>query len=218
MDIVEHINQLASHEDEYSLKSQQQLLLSYLQELQHLESRLWGIVIKELENGEELVLENANHLLYLVRNNGEEMKDFLQTKEVREFIEELKELREDFLYLKKKIKEKNRLKSLVNLYTLKLVTKNSYPKLEEIFLLEKQLNEVIEVQDRELMELIVDISYLENLTGKEKVEGFIEGIKRIRKILSGHLEHHELWDRERMEFSNASNIISALIVRVKESI
>ena len=219
MDIVEHVNQVFSYEDENSLKKQQELLLSYLYELQNLEARLWGVIIKEIENGEELALESANHLLYLVRNNEEDnLKDFFEQKDVKDFMSELKELRKDFIYLKKKIKDKNRLKSLVNSYTLKLVNKQSYPKLEEIFILEKQLNQVIEVQDRDLMQVIVEISFLQDVSRQQKVEGFMEAVKKIRKILSGHMEHHELWDMQRQDYSNASNILNALIVRVRQSI
>lgn len=218
MDLVEHANQVALNEHHVSLKRQQELLLSYLYELQHIEARLWGVIVKELKNGEEVVLEDANHLIYLSKHDIDEIEEFLKNKEVRDFLNDLKELREDFVYLKRKIREKDKLKTLVNSYTLKLVSKKSYPRLEEVFLLEKQLNQVLEVQDQELMQLIVDISYLHGSPEHIKIEGFIDGLKRIRQTLSGHLEHHELWERERMEYSNSSNIIHALIVRVKESL
>lgn len=218
MDLVEHANQVASNQDLTSLKRQQELLLSYLYELQHLEAKLWGVFVTELKNGEEIVLEDANHLIYLMQHDIDEIEDFLHKKEVHEFIADLKELQEDFLYLKRKISDKDKLKNLVNSYTLKLVNKKSYPQLEDIFVLEKQLNQVIEMQDFELMQLIVEISDLEGLSDEQRVEGFIEGLRRIRQILSGHLEHHDLWERERLEYSNASNIIHSLIVRVKESL
>ena len=218
VDIVEHANQVALNEEDTSLKKQQELLVSYLYELQHLEARLWGVIIKELENGEEMVLEDANHLIYLAKHDVDELEEFLKKKEVQDFLKDLKDLREDFLYLKKKIKEKDKLKTLVNSYTLKLVNKKSYPHLEEVFLLEKQLNQVIEVQDKELMQLIVDISHLEDVSEDEKIQAFIDGLKRIRETLSGHLEHHDLWEKEREEYSNTSNIIHALIVRIKNSL
>lgn len=192
------------------LNIMQEKLLHYLEELKALESKLWGFTIQQLVSGEEEVLENTNHLIYKLQNkNHQELKEELKNKEIEEFLEHIKELKEDFTYLKKKVHQENVLKNLITNYTIKLVDKKTYPKLQEIFLLEKQLNEVLEVQEEAFNILLKDVNQIK-LKEFEKEELFIETLKKIRNILAGHMDHHDLWEEERQGFSNTSNIILSL--------
>jgi hypothetical protein len=190
-------------------------LLLFLENLKQLESKLWGVTIQNLSNGEEVVLEDANHLIYLIsRDNTESLKKVLKSKEIKEFTKDIENLREDFLILKKQIKRKENLKNLISNYSIRLVSEENYSKLEKVFLLEKQLNEVIAKQDEELNNLLKNISQIKfPIENKEKL--FLDSLVKMRKILSGHMDHHSLWEEEKQGFSNTSNIISSLIKEVK---
>ncbi len=191
-------------------------LLLFLENLKQLETRLWGVTIQNLSNGEEIVLEDANHLIYLVsRDKDEKLKLILKSKEISEFISDIENLREDFLVLKKQIKRKENLKNLISNYTIKLVSEENYSKLEQIFLLEKQLNEVIDKQEEELNKLLKNVSYIKFPEANSKEKLFLDSLIKIRDILSGHLDHHSLWDEERQGFSNTSNIIHSLIKTIE---
>lgn len=192
-------------------------LLIYLKTLKELESKLWGITLVNVSHDEDKLLENANHLIQVFsKNNIHDLKKIYSFKEVKEFISEISKLREDFVYLKKQIKESDRLKNLITEYTIKLVSERNFSKLEKIFILEKQLYDVIEVQDKNFSELFADISKIKNISDETKIEIFMESLKRTRGILAGHMDFHALWEEERTGFSNTSNIIHSLIKTVSE--
>lgn len=193
-------------------KSDKENLLEFLKKLKALESKLWGITISEIAGEEEKLLEDANHIIQVFsKNDVGDMKKVLSFKEVNEFINEVQELREDFKYFKRLIKEQDRLKNHITKYTIKLVTHRNFQKLEKIFLLEKQLYEVIDKQDFEFEELFKNFSKIRNISKEKKVESFIEVLKKIRTIFAGHMDHHSLWEEERLGFSNTSNILHSLI-------
>jgi len=192
-------------------------LLIYLKTLKELESKLWGITLVNVSHDEDKLLEDANHLIQVFsKNNIHDLKKIYSFKEVKEFISEISKLREDFVYLKKQIKESDRLKNLITEYTIKLVSERNFSKLEKIFILEKQLYDVIEVQDRNFSELFADISKIKNISDETKIEIFMESLKRTRGILAGHMDFHSLWEEERTGFSNTSNIIHSLIKTVSD--
>lgn len=197
----------------------QRELLNFLKHLKELESRLWGVTLNHLVNGEEEILEDTNHLIHKLQNtNHEELKEFLKNKEFEDFTKHIKKLKEDFTILKNKIYQQNKLKNLITAYTLKLVDKKTYPKLEEIFLLEKQLHKTLENQEEGFNEILKDIYSVDlQKNNINKEEMFLEKLKEIRKILAGHLDHHSLWEEERQGFSNTSNILTALHKLIKES-
>ncbi|MCA9495632.1 MAG: hypothetical protein KC589_01715, partial [Nanoarchaeota archaeon] len=61
-------------------------LLKYLKSLKELEAKLWGIDLIHLSEGEERVLEDANHLVYLVsRDEYSKLKDILDLKDTNNF-------------------------------------------------------------------------------------------------------------------------------------
>lgn len=193
-------------------------LLKYLENLKNLESRLWGVTIKTISNGEDRVLEDANHLIYLIsRNKHDTLKKILKTKSINDFIKNIKNLREDFWVLRKQIKQKNHLRNLISNYTIKLVNEENYIKLEKIFLLEKQLHEVIEKQEDEINRILVEVNTIK-APQETKIETYISALINLRTILSGHMDHHSLWEEERYGYSNTSNILHALIKEVKEDI
>ena len=192
-------------------------LLIYLKTLKELESKLWGITLVNVSHDEDKLLEDANHLIQVFsKNNIHDLKKIYSFKEVKEFISEISKLREDFVYLKKQIKESDRLKNLITEYTIKLVSERNFSKLEKIFILEKQLYDVIEVQDKNFSELFADISKIRNISDETKIEIFMESLKRTRGILAGHMDFHALWEEERTGFSNTSNIIHSLIKTVSD--
>jgi len=195
-------------------------LLSYLNELKILEANLWGINIIQLQNTNEEVLEDTNHLIYLIskEKHHPKLKEILIKKEIKEFTEEIKKLKEDFNHLKKKIKEKNQLKNLISNFTIKIVEPQNYSKMKNIFLLEKKLYEIIEEQDKELEELFKEINHIKLNNKEEKVEHFIKTLKNIRTILAGHQDIHHLWNKERIGYSDTSNILYELTKIVKENI
>lgn len=194
-------------------------LLEFLYELYQQEARLWGTTIETLATGEERVLEDTNHLLYLyAHGNHDTLESMLEQKELKDFLTDLKALKKDFQQLKKQVKERNELKNLISSYSIKLVDERNYLKLQKIFLLEKQLHLVLERQDEELSTLLKDTKALNISTEHEKKEHFLGSLKRLRSILAGHLDHHELWEEERQGYSNTSNIITALIREIREDV
>lgn len=198
---------------------EKELLVEKLKELKRLEAKLWGVSVNELANGEEEVLEDANHLIYLFNSNEDEkLSEILEKKDVKDFLNDLRNLKNQFVLLKKEIKKKEELRNLITNYTIKLVDKKTYSKMEKIFILEKQLYEVIEKQETELEEIYSHFSKIKvDINGKEK-RVFLGSLKKIRKILAGHLEHHSLWEDERRGYSNTSNILNSLIKVVNESL
>ncbi len=198
-------------------KERKKSLLEYLEKLQQTEARLWGVTIKTVSNSEDRVLEDTNHLIYLINNDKSKLKKILNSKDVKTFRRDLKNLREDFLFLKRQIKRKDALKNLISNYTIKLVNEENYPKLENIFLLEKQLHEVIDKQNIELSEILKEVSSIK-IPENSKVDIFISSLLLLRKILSGHMDHHSLWEEEMQGYSNTSNIIHAIIKEVNSDI
>ena len=197
-------------------KNNQEELLVFLKKLRQLESRLWGVTINELANGEEIVLEDTNHLIYLLTHQKHnELKAVLRLQEVRDFKKALQHLHDDFTLLRKQVRDGNKLRVLISSFTIKLVDKRNFARLEEIFLLEKQLDEVLERQELELRHLLNQASKMRSLPEEERLATFMDSLYKIRKILAGHLEHHNLWEEEREGFSNASNIILSLIKAVE---
>jgi hypothetical protein len=198
-----------------SFEEEKENLLVQLHKLKEIEAKLWGVTLKHLENGEEHILEQSNHLIYLISHGKiNTLIKILEDKNYKEFKKDLKNLRNDFKYLIKEIKIKDNLQNSIANFTIKLVDHNIYSKLEEIFLLEKQLYDVVELQDIELKKLIKDYSKLKIDTINKK-EVFMASLKDLRRILAGHLDHHELWNEEKMGFSNTSNILNSLIKIVK---
>lgn len=193
-------------------------LLNFLRDLQSLEAKLWGVNIIHLKNGEENILEDSNHLIYaLSRNKSKELTQLVKRKDTQEFLEELTSLRDDFLQLKRKIEDKSRLKFLISNYTIKSVNSENYDHLEKVFLLEKQLYEVLARQDEEFQKLFDSTNDLRiKKHDDDTTEYFIDALKRIRTILAGHLDTHDLWDEERQGYSNLSNIIHALLKEISK--
>ncbi|MCA9497520.1 MAG: hypothetical protein KC589_11360, partial [Nanoarchaeota archaeon] len=176
------------------------------------EAKLWGIDLIHLSEGEERVLEDANHLVYLVsRDEYSKLKDILDLKDTNNFLKDLENLRKDFFYFKKKVKERDNLKNLITKFTIKQVNHNNYQKLENIFLLEKQLYEVLEYQEQEFVKLFSDLPKMKLVSEEDKIKEFIFALKKIRDILSGHMDFYSIWEEERAGYSNSSNIIHSLI-------
>lgn len=216
MGLVAKTMQFLSGKEEKK-KTPKENLLIYLKTLKELESRLWGITLVQVSHEEDKLLEDANHLIQVFSKNSiTDLHKIYKFKEVKEFVLEITKLREDFVYLKKQIKESDRLKNLITEYTIKLVSERNFSKLEKIFLLEKQLYDVIEIQDKNFSELFADISKIKNVSEETKIEVFMSSLKKTREILAGHMDFHSLWEEERMGFSNSSNIIHSLIKEVSD--
>ncbi len=191
-------------------------LLIFLNELKELESSFWGVNIIHIKNNEEKIIEDSNHLIYIIsRNDNENLVKILQKKDVKDFFVDLNNLFEDFKTLKRKIHQRDKLKNLITKLSIKLVDKNHYKDLENIFILEKQLYNVLDRQDLEFKNALYQTSKLKiNIDNNSKVDKFIEILKNIRNILGGNLEFHNLWEEERAGYSNSSNIIYSLIKSV----
>lgn len=203
---------------EPSIQEEKKYLIKYLKELKALEAKLWGVTINHLSNDQEQVLEDANHLIYLIsKEKIEELSEILSLKEVSDFTNDIRNLKNDFVYLKKQITKKEKLKNLIASYTIKLVDKKTYSSLEPIFLLEKQLYEVLEKQEEELETLTKEINSIKIDVNGKKIDLFLESLNKIRKILAGHMDHHSLWEEEKEGYSNVSNILTALIREVESS-
>lgn len=210
----EFFKRIKTNDDESSDKEK---LLDFLKRLKSLESKLWGTTINNIAGEEEKLLEDANHILQVfTKNDISDIKKIFKFKEVNEFITETDKLREDFNYFKKMIKEEDRLKNLITKYTIKLVSHRNFKKLEKIFILEKQLYNVIERQDAEFQVLFSDFCKIKSVSKENQADKFIEALRDIRKILAGHMDYHSLWEDERYGFSNTSNILHSLIKTVDE--
>jgi len=192
-------------------------LIKFLKELKELESKLWGVTLRHLQTGEEEVLEDTNHLIYLIsRDNHQKLKTLLNSSKLKDFRKSLNNLKSDFLYLKRKIRKKDTLKNLISNFTIKLVDKENYMEMESIFLLEKNLYDVLDFQENELNELMDNLKLVKNFeTNEEKLNLFIDSLKELRGILAGNQDLHNLWSEDRYGFSNTSNIINELINMVK---
>lgn len=204
--------------NEEAKKDPQQSLLDFLKDLERVESKLWGVNISELSNGEERILEDTNHLIYLIsrENKHKELKAVLRLKDVDEFIKEVRKLKEDFQMLKKLVREENQLKLLITNYTIKLVNERNFTKLQRIFLLEKELNEIIERQEAEFEVILSESSKVKVDTEDERVEKFLESLYRLRKVLAGHLDVHGIWEEERSGYSRTSRIITEMRTEIQK--
>lgn len=194
-------------------------LLKYLFELKELEAKLWGVYINHLKNGEEEILEDTNHLIHLIsRKKEDDLKQILELKQVNDFIKDLKNLKNDFLYFKKKIHYRNELKNAISNFTIKLVEPNNFGTLENIFLLEKKLYDLLDEQEEAINEILKDVSKLRIETEEQKINLFLISLKKIRDILAGHKDLDYLFEKERLGFSTTSNIINSLIKMVKSNL
>ncbi len=202
-------------ENEKSFEEEKEILLKHLKKLKELEAKLWGITLKHLENGEEQILEDSNHIIHLVNHKKiTELETILINKNTIQFKKDLLNLKEDFKILKKELKNKEGIKNSIANYTIKLVNHNIYSKLEEIFILEKQLYDVIEKQDEELNMFIQTFSKIK-IEENKKIENFVNSLRNTRNILAGHLDHHSFWEEEKKGYSNTSNILNSLEKIVK---
>ena len=180
-----------------------------------LESQLWGIQLKQLIHEQEETLEEVNHIIYKFNSlNEEEMKDYLKSKEVEHVFTQIAIIFEDFRHLKKQITRKEVFKNTLNSLTLLLMSEETYQLFEDIFLFEKQLQEVLLWQEEEFKSLFQHTKDLKNLSDSEKSDHLYENIRKIREILAGNLDHHQLWESEMQGFSNCSNILHSIKARV----
>ncbi len=201
------------------LEQERDKILKFLYDIQALESKLWGVIIKDINANEEKVLEDSNHLIYLYsRGKHQDLHKILKKKDFKAFLKDLNDLKKDFNLLKKTIKDKDRLKLLLSNFTIKLVDARNYDKFKDVFLLERMLYDVLDNQDDELAVIIGDISKMKVDTDDEKFDVFLQSLKNIREILAGHIETHNLFEDERGGFSNVSNIIYALIKIFKQDL
>ncbi len=216
MGILERTVQFFKDTNNTNFKEEKTKLIKFLKELKSIEANLWGVNIVHLQNGEEEVLEDTNHLIYLIsrENQNKKLNDILNLKEIKQFFKDMENLKSDFSYLKKKIKNKNKLKNLISNFTIKLVDPENYMKMENVFLLERKLYEIIDMQDEELNNLFKNINKIK-INDDEKTEAFLDSLKKIRTILAGHQDLHEMWNNERIGFSDTSNIIHELLRIVK---
>jgi len=191
-------------------------LSKFLNDLKILEASFWGVNITQIKNDEDKIIEDTNHLIYLIsRDENNKLTKILKNNDVKDFFKSLNKLNADFKYLKKKVNKRDKLKNLITKLSIKLVDKNHFKDLENIFILEKQLYNVLDRQDVEFNNILFETSKLKfDSLDDLKVDTFIEILKNIRKVLGGHLEHHKLWEEERFGFSNTSNIIYSLIKNV----
>lgn len=218
MGVVESMYVRVSSDPKKRLDYEKNKILDYLYKLKKLEAKLWGVIIRDISYTEEKVLEDTNHLVYLYSTGKKEsLNKILQKKEYKEFLKDLISLKKDFIILKKEIREKEKLKLLVSNFTIKLVDSKNYLKFKDVFLLEKVLYDVLDRQDEELNVLLNDISKMK-IESENKIDAFLESLKNIRTILSGHLDHHELFEDERFGYSNTSNILHELIKVFKKDI
>ena len=180
-----------------------------------LEAQLWGIKLNKLTHEQELALEDINHLIYKFQHsNHSGMKKYLKSKEFEHTISEIILIYEDFKDLKKQINRKEIFKNTLNSLTLLLMNEETYQLFEDLFLLEKQLQEVLLWQEEEFKELFKNSKELKHLTEDERVEHLYDNIRVIREILAGNLDHHGLWENEMQGYSNCSNILHSIKARV----
>ena len=181
------------------------------------EAKLWGVELKELKHNQEDVLEEVNHLIYKFLNTPpQDMKKYLKSKEFNEIEKELKIIHEELKHLKKLINRQEVFKNTLTSLTLLLVNEDTYELFEDIFLLEKQLQEVLIWQEEEFKQIFVNSKELKikSIDEHTKAEIMYEQLINVRKILAGNLDHHDLWEDEMQGFSNCSNILHALKAKV----
>lgn len=196
----------------YALQKEKDKILTYLKELQRLEGKLWGVDINFLKNGEEHILDDTNHLIYMFsRGHHDKLSKVLANKNVKSFMSDLENIRKDFNILKKDLRDKERLKLLISNFTIKLVDAKNYNKFKDVFLLEKRLYEVLDRQDVEFSMLLQDVSKIKVDTKSEELDLFVASIKKVREILAGHLDNIKFFEEDRHGFSNTSNLIHELI-------
>lgn len=180
------------------------------------ESKLWGTQLQHLKNQQEDTLEDINHIIHKFQKLDEEsMKEVLKSKEVEEVIRELLEVYEEIKYLKKLINRQEVFKNTLNSLTLLLVSEETYQHFEDIFLLEKQLQQVLIWQEEEFKQLFKGSQDIKNAKNLDtKADMLYTKLIDMRKILAGNLDHHELWRDEMQGFSNCSNILHALKAKI----
>jgi hypothetical protein len=194
------------------IEKEKENILNYLKRLEKLEAKLWGTDIKNLKSGEEEILEDSNHLIYLISNKKyNNLKTILELKDTKKILNDIYQFKKDFNILKKELREKEKLKLLISNFTIKLVDAKNYNKFRNVFLIEKHLYEVLDIQDNEFNILLNDLSKIKINTIEEKVEIFSNSLKKIRNILSGHLDNYKHFEEERVGYSNTSNLIYELI-------
>ena len=196
----------------YRLQKEKDAIVKYLKELQKLESKLWGVDVRELRGGEEQILEDANHLIYMFsKGHHDKLSQVLSSKNVKSFLQDLESVRKDFFVLKKELREKERLKLLVSNFTIKLVDAKNYNKFKDVFLLEKRLYEVLDRQDVEFGVLIKDVAKIRIADSTNSFDVFMVSLRKLRDILSGHLDNIKYFEEDRVGYSNTSNLIHELI-------
>lgn len=180
------------------------------------ESKLWGSQLQHLKNQQEDTLEDINHIIYKFQKlDQNSMKEFLKSKEVEDVIKELLEIYEEIKYLKKLINRQEVFKNTLNSLTLLLVSEETYQHFEDIFLLEKQLQQVLIWQEEEFKQLFKNSHEIKNANNLEvKADLLYNKLVEMRQILAGNLDHHELWRDEMQGFSNCSNILHALRAKI----
>ena len=203
-----------------SSETVQGTLCNFLQELLIIERKIHGVTLLQIKNGEEEGIENANHLLVLLKKHPKKsLKKVLKEKDVIDFLDELTQIRSDFLYLKKQITKKDKLKQLIAEFTLKCIDPKNFKLLEKIFKLEKQLFQVLERQDQELEIFFKELGLLRiKKNPDDTLDYFIDAVSKIRGILAGHLDYHELWEEEKSDFSNLTHILYSLQTEVKKQL
>ncbi|MCH8519846.1 MAG: hypothetical protein LAT82_03780 [Nanoarchaeota archaeon] len=183
----------------------------------HQEARLWGVELKELKNNQEEALEEINHLIYKFQNTPpEKMKLYLKSKNFNDIEKELKIIHEELKHLKKLINRQEVFKNTLTSLTLLLVNEDTYELFEDIFLLEKQLQEVLIWQEEEFKQIFTTSKDLkiQEIDSNTKSELFYNQLVEVRRILAGNLDHHDLWEDEMQGFSNCSNILHALKAKI----
>ena len=180
-----------------------------------LEAQLWGVQIKELMHEQEQALEDVNHLIHKFQKmDNSEMKKYLKSKELHETVKEIVVIYEDFKHLKKQINRKEVFKNTLNSLTLLIINEENYQLFEEIFLLEKQLQEVLFWQEEEFQALFKYSKELKHLSDDDQSDHLYENIRKVREILAGNLDHHDLWESEMYGYSNCSNILHSIKARI----
>ncbi len=210
-------NKIISYSSQESVGQKREQLLDFLCELEELEAQLWGVTLKEIEHEEENVVEDTNHFIYvLIHNSEENVKKVLEKKGFSEFKKHVLELRQSLAVLIKKVRKRRLLTHYISEFTIVLSDPSIFDKLEKIFLLEKQLYDVLRHQEDDFEIFINEIKKMKIEEKDQKKDLLLEKLKDIRAILSGHLDHHDLWEDERQGYSNTSNIIYSLKKVVNE--
>lgn len=182
------------------------------------ESKLWGTQLQHLKNQQEDTLEDINHIVYKFQSLDEKaLKEMLKSKDVEDVISELLNVYEEIKHLKKLINRQEVFKNTLNSLTLLLVNEETYQYFEDIFLLEKQLQQVIIWQEEEFKQLFKDSQDIKNAKDLNfKSELLYQKLIQMRQILAGNLDHHDLWRDEMQGFSNCSNILHALKAKIMQ--